>query len=541
MPREKRVSLNVFLLKRGRLAHPQSAIQQTPGLRVIGVSAGGHNIGKLVVAPSVPKPPRWISYLENALEASLPADFWNANTRAVLLVERAHRFFAVTFGLGRFLLRPGVTDDSFGLKVTVNAIDPASIRSIDRRTFDALSTHTRSSASRAGSPDDFGIDIQRDLLRAVTGKPRQPELGTRMSGADSVHVHVAAQINALPRLLERLLERYGSDEYRQHFRWIDHIAEVRDERLRERAERLLIQELRRANLEQMYLAVPELVDWSQIELFSYSGEDPDIDEGHEDIHLTDFLHTVPDRARLDVNTLKTRYIHAYDADGRLVGRWSAWKCLNFETDIGHDRYILALGNWYRIAASFLAEVNQTVRSIPESPAALPDYHDRNETVYNARAQAESNGRFALMDCALIPHGGARSSIEFCDLYSLARELIHVKRYSGSSVMSHHFSQGVVSGRLLLRDAAFRTEVNARLPATHAIATPQENPRPSDYEVVYAVISQSAKPLHESLPFFSRVSLMTAYETLTLFGLRVSLRKINAVRGRRRARPRPQPP
>ncbi len=224
--------------------------------------------------------------------------------------------------------------------------------------------------------------------------------------------------------------------------------------------------------------------------------------------------------------------------GASVGRWSAWKCLNFETDIGADRYILALGNWYRIASSFLAEVNDTVRRIPVSPLLLPDYNDRNETVYNARVHAESNGQLALMDRVLIPHGGARSSIEFRDLYSRDRQLINVKRYSGSSVMSHLFSQGVVSSRLLLRDAAFRAEVNRRLPGTHAIDAPNENPRAPDHEVVYAIISQSAKPLHESLPFFSRASPITAFETLTLFGLRVALRKINANRGRRRPRPRP---
>ena len=43
-----RISLNVFLLKQGRLAYPQSVIQQTPGLRAIGVSMGGNNIGKLI-------------------------------------------------------------------------------------------------------------------------------------------------------------------------------------------------------------------------------------------------------------------------------------------------------------------------------------------------------------------------------------------------------------------------------------------------------------------------------------------------------------
>ncbi len=70
------------------------------GIRSIGVSVGGQSIGKLLVAPSEQKPPKWLSFFEGALEGNLPNEFWNANTRAGLLVERSHRLFAVTFGLG---------------------------------------------------------------------------------------------------------------------------------------------------------------------------------------------------------------------------------------------------------------------------------------------------------------------------------------------------------------------------------------------------------------------------------------------------------
>jgi uncharacterized protein (TIGR04141 family) len=117
------------------------------------------------------------------------------------------------------------------------------------------------------------------------------------------------------------------------------------------------------------------------------------------------------------------------------------------------------------------------------------------------------------------------AIEFCDLFTLQRDLIHVKRYGASSVLSHLFAQGVVSGELFASTQAFRSEVRRRLPRSHRhLVEPKERPANQAYRVIFAIISeQSGQAL--SLPFFSRVNARNAIRRLMGLGYRIGLAKI----------------
>lgn len=124
---------------------------------------------------------------------------------------------------------------------------------------------------------------------------------------------------------------------------------------------------------------------------------------------------------------------------------------------------------------------------------------------------------------MIYYGGGKSSIEFCDVYSPDRKLIHMKRYGGSSVLSHLFSQGVVSATAFVRDEAFRKEVNKHLPSRMKLKNTRSRPNAADYEIAYMVTSRSLKPLW--LPFFSRVTLRNAQMQLASFDYNVTLTKV----------------
>ena len=105
-------------------------------------------------------------------------------------------------------------------------------------------------------------------------------------------------------------------------------------------------------------------------------------------------------------------------------------------------------------------------------------------------------------------------------------MIHVKHYGGSSHLSYLFSQGAVAGELFVADRDFRRKVNAKLPAKYRLKTPDERPRAEDYEIVFGIISDSAKPL--DIPFFSKVTLKNAIRRLVGYGYKkVTLRKIQA--------------
>jgi len=129
-----------------------------------------------------------------------------------------------------------------------------------------------------------------------------------------------------------------------------------------------------------------------------------------------------------------------------------------------------------------------------------------------------------MDGKVVAVGGGYSKVEFCDLFSKEKDLIHVKRYGGSGVLSHLFMQGVVSGELFASDAGFRDAVNGLLPDSHRLSSVVERPDLSSYRVIFAIVS-SEEGASLTLPFFSRLSLRHAMRSLRGYGYQVALAKI----------------
>ncbi len=145
--RPKTRTLTVYLLKEG-VSTPTRALDSIEGLDSYEVRAGRRKMGTLFVRRSDPRPPMWLSFFQGALDRP-SRHLLNSSTAAVLLTSASSRRFALTFGHGRHLLKPGSYEENFGLRVTLNAVDPNRIRSVDRKTFDAMSKHTKTQANAA--------------------------------------------------------------------------------------------------------------------------------------------------------------------------------------------------------------------------------------------------------------------------------------------------------------------------------------------------------------------------------------------------------
>ena len=57
---------------------------------------------------------------------------------AALILKTAGRFFILTFGGGRHLIRADAFEERFGLLVVLNSVDPKSIRVVDMQSLDAI-------------------------------------------------------------------------------------------------------------------------------------------------------------------------------------------------------------------------------------------------------------------------------------------------------------------------------------------------------------------------------------------------------------------
>jgi uncharacterized protein (TIGR04141 family) len=515
-------ALNLFLLKADR-KKPEDILTTEGRLSRYGVSLPGTRDANLYLRVPDVGTPSWLSLFLGATKPQLPR-LQTASTAAVLLVPRHGRIFALTFGYGRHLLRADAYEENFGLRVTLNSVHPERLTTIDHDSFEAVPRHTREQASREAGINTFGINIEQDLLRAVTGTPTDESLGLHLSGRDSLTARVKTSLAELPRLIDAYARQAEKTTYRRHFPWADHINAIRDPSTRDALDQRLLEKVRAEDHEKIWLAIPDLLDWRDIAGFRYTSSKRR--RLHSDLHLATYLRELRPAATLSLEHLKNDRAIAYSATtDREHDHWPIYRCLYAELEDEVGTCLLSNGHWYRVERDFVRRITTEVQQIPEitHTLRLPAYIDDTEGQYIERVGKESGGRLAILDRQLIPYGGAPSSIEACDLYSDKRQFIHVKRYGGSSVLSHLFNQGYVAGSAFLEDSHFRELLNEKLPHSHRFRKPTAAIEPRNYEIVFAVISRSAKT--RTLPFFSRVTLRRAYQTLRNYGYRVSVANI----------------
>lgn len=468
-------------------------------------------------------PPSWVELFKPAVGTQLD-DLFNSGAAAVLFVSAVGRTFAITFGYGRMLLNNDCYEENFGLYVVLNSVDPTKLRSVDAQSLDAVPVQVRSQASVATGIADFGLDIEQDLIYAATGKPKDFTLGKQITGKDAVKVTLQVALDDLPELLAKLMAQYSAKSYKENFAWIDHLAEVRDVSLLEQLNQQLTDKIRSNDFDRTWLSVPEIIEWVDIEGFKYQK----LKNGmlHSDIDWESYVASLGYDTPWNLETFKKQQVLCIrQSSGQVAYAWPLYRCIYCELESGGGTYALTNGKWFRVDVEFLSALNAAVDDIPTCTIPLPDYVDADERAYNERVYKTDTAYFALMDNKLVSYGGGNSKIEFCDLYTSGKHLVHVKRYGGSSVLSHLFAQGLVSARLLLSDGQFRDKVNDELPLGHKIEVVDGKPIPSSYEVVYAIVSNN--PTKFELPLFSKINLRNCYKQLQMFGIKVSLAVIHA--------------
>lgn len=523
--RVKTRTLTLFLLKE-HIQSAEEAIKKDSGAERHELSPELPYTGALYVGCSSKHPPGWLSYVNAGLvsPANVPD---NVSTSSVLLINTASRWFAFAFGYGRHLLDPGSYEIDFGLKVALNTVDADRLRSVDVRTYEELALHTRRQASRGSSLDTFGLDVSRDLLRAVTGEPSDKALAKRVTGADSLAFTAPIRLLDLGDKCSKMLEAYGGKQYKERFGWVDHLKRVRDKDLRGKLIERLVDALKTDDTGRLYLAPPGIVDWQKAE-FAFTTMPAEADRLH-DLDLQDYLKSVPNRNGIDyIKLIKDRVKCCDGGSGQVICQWPVFDCMVFETDLDEDTYALVDSEWYKISKGFVNSVNAYVADIPKPDLELPPaLKDEREKAYNLRL-VNALPKAVFMGCKCPAPSGAHSTIEVCDVFTGESQFIHVKRSNVSSTLSHLFAQGVNSAHAFLGDAGYRRRAREYIEQANALdlapLIPDDPPDRSKYEIVYVVIGKNGGNV-DSLPFFSKLSLKQATEQLRMLGLRVSATKV----------------
>ena len=338
---------------------------------------------------------------------------------------------------------------------------------------------------------------------------------------------VKVDLSEIVAFLPVCLAKYESEAYKTDFEWIDQVAEVRDPKKLAELNQWLIGRLNANDLEKIWMAPPTIIDWVEISGFRYGAKKKG--ELQLDLDAAVFLKSLGE-ADVSLELLKKKQVFAISAltDGA-CDHWSAYRCFYAEAKIDERVFILNNGKWYEISKNFAKQVAEDFDKILESDVALPNYEHANEGEYNEAVPSTLGGSYC-MDRKVVSFGGGHSTIEFCDLATADKRLIHVKHYSGSAQLSHLFNQGAVSGELFVSDEKFREKLNEKLPDGHKIPDVTVGPNPGDYEIVFAIISKSNNPL--DIPFFSKVGLRNARRRLQSVWLQGDKKKESATLLRR---------
>ena len=513
-------TLTVIAIRDG-IAGPQSILQKPHRYGSYPIALDGTSIGTLYVKPSESSLPTWLRFFEDTIDPTT-LQLENSSSAAVLLVERGAKSFAVTFGHGRYMLKPTVIEERFGLRTALNGLNPDRIRSMDRRTLEAVSMYTREQASRESTLSMFDVNVQRDLLRSVTGSLLDSDLGTRVTGRDALTFTSRIRLRGLLAKIDEWHDLSTKDTYRQHFEWVDNLAEIRGRAKIKILDEQLATKIRTDEWDKVWLAPPAIVNWDKIDGFRFRTDkesQPTFDELELGEYFSDDLRS-PDDERLLYNLKNDSVFVQSQTNDTDLPKWRVYRCICAELDYEGATYILNEGRWYRVDTGFAAIVRDFVDRMEETRVALVACENETEGKYNKRAAGRHG--LSLMDNKPVQAAAGRSSIEVCDLYDKDNgAFIHVKRYSGSSTLSHLFAQGEMSAQNMVTNPKFRENARKRFPDAGLAV---DDFRARDHEVAYAIIAKPGKD-DVQLPFFSAVNLRNTTQWLRAMGFRVTLTKI----------------
>lgn len=524
MSKDKKNNLSIFLIKEGISDH-SDIVENIRALdkKEFKDEAGGM-IGILYYPKSFNKPPDWLSNFFGINDIGIP--FFNSSTKAIFISESAGRVFALIFGRGKNLLKKEVYDDDFGLLTTLNLLVPDTLRSIEKTDLAMSGKKSKEQLIASGDINSFGIDIEQNLINEVSGKSKIEELGGIVSGKESFHAKIIATWENINTFLPKYLSFYQKEDYKENFNWINNIKKETNKKITEELNEKLIEKFKEKSSEKIWLAIPELVKWSDIEGFKYGRFSPKVKEKiYDDLYVGDLKEFLSDKIDIiGASDLKNKY-HVFcgfnfEDDNYL--KWSIYQCIYCEIQYNDDCYILSNGSWYKVINSFVDDINERYKSISSIELNLPEYNekkysgkgsDKGEYGYN-RDVVKNNDDYILFDRENINIGGGRNKVEFCDLFCKSKkQIIHVKKYGGSNIFSHLFNQGLVSGELMLSERKFRQEVNNKLSVNCKLKDVNSTPKAGDYSIVFAVISGSKKEL--DIPFFSKISFCNIYRRLKI--------------------------
>ncbi len=502
-------SFSVYLLKPGYNA--QNALKDDNSLgepltEVENLPAGA----TLYLSDNRPTDPWWKSY-------------WgiNRNLRqvlkgAIVFLPIDDKFVALTFGHTYHNLKSEAYEYDFGLRATLNAIDPDKIRITDiLQPEDAKRERIQSPV--ASDLTFFDINSDESIVKRLSGAVRSEfqSYFRHVTGANNIRITSKIAASEIRDLCSKLLEIYERDDYKTAFPNIQNITPIKDPSTIQILDARLLEAFREESID-LVLTIPEILDHESDFQIAYSGAYGPR-KTYDSVfigHYREFLrsHKIDD---VELCHLQHHRLNIKDENGNTMQSFPIYQCLLFDSEHDGNHYHLCDGSWYRIEQDYIIQLKRSLDPYFVDHTVLQECNEKREDSYN-QSVATANADYVCLDKTNISPEG-QTAVEPCDLYTVnndAANLIHIKISTRSASLSHLFHQGTNSVEVLRLNGEARDKLKNLLQPDQR--TPIDN---TNFSVTYGIITAKDKfKKSDALPIFSRISLRRATQSLRLMAI-----------------------
>ncbi|MDA5635756.1 MULTISPECIES: DUF6119 family protein [Rhizobium/Agrobacterium group] len=509
-------SFSIYLLKEGYDA--SNSLREDHSLDDDISADGLPPSATLFVLDNEPHPTWWKSYF------GIQKNLTQVTKGALVFLPVDDRCFALSFGHVSHNLIDSSYEYDFGLRVTLNCLDPHKLKSTDTLEPGAAKRQ-RTQLPIESELMLFDFDRDSSILRSLTGKVRdeQRELFRHATGGSNLRISTDIGAGDLAALCETLLILYQSDDYRASFPEIQNIVPVRDPSQISALNAQLLEAVQTQNAD-LNITVPEIINYSDNLYATFAGAGRSL--VYDDVYIGRYYEYLEeheiDFSNITVDDLRRHALVLTDEDGNSRDRYSIFKSLVFDTTLESalgETFHLCEGNWYRIDDAYITRLSAYLDPLCKD-SDLPAYSHSSEGAYND-AVAEEDLTVACLDKKNISPDG-QTAVEPCDLLAVrdgVASFYHVKISTLSVQLSHLFNQGVNAIELmrLEADAVDKLETLIRDILEDGAANELvELVRDRKYCVVFGIVTRKDPEGRSlNLPLFSRISLMRGMKALQL--------------------------
>ena len=148
---------------------------------------------------------------------------------AIVFLPVNNRWFALTFGASYHNLKENSYEYDFGLRTTLNTLDPEKIKSTDL-LMPETAKRQRIQIPNASNLTYFDFNTDESIVKRLTGAVKEEYRGLlrNATGASSLRFATVCEASELIELCSRLLEIYLRRDYEESFPDLHNITPIKD-------------------------------------------------------------------------------------------------------------------------------------------------------------------------------------------------------------------------------------------------------------------------------------------------------------------------